>query len=172
MPDPRAAQVETVVIDGRFAGLPGIAHGGFTAGLLAELSTERALEARFSLPSPLDTTLQVQRRERRLSLRDGENAVVEVRPTNIEAEPPFIPSLAAATAASKTNATEVERPSPTCLVCGPERAEGDGLRIFVGPLGDDVPRGVVAGVWSPHPDLATADGQIRSRYIWAALDCP
>ena len=25
---------------------------------------------------------------------------------------------------------------PTCFVCGPERAQGDGLRIFTGPVED------------------------------------
>ena len=28
-----------------------------------------------------------------------------------------------------------EHPLPTCFVCGPARAKGDGLRIFAGPLG-------------------------------------
>jgi hypothetical protein len=56
-----------------------------------------------------------------------------------------------------------KHPFPTCFACGTDRAEGDGLRIFPGPVGDD--RGHVASVWLPHAgteDVATT---------WAALDC-
>ncbi len=52
-------------------------------------------------------------------------------------------------------------PFPTCFVCGPERAEGDGLRIFPGRL----PDGRSAAPWSV-PD------EVSPPLMWAALDCP
>jgi hypothetical protein len=44
-------------------------------------------------------------------------------------------------------------------VCGPDRAEGDGLRIFPGPLGDRF-----VAPWVP--------GTVDVPTVWAALDCP
>src|SRR5262249_60356064 len=41
-------------------------------------------------------------------------------------------------------------PFPECFTCGPERAEGDGLRIFPGPDGP----GRTACTWTPHPSMA------------------
>jgi hypothetical protein len=60
-------------------------------------------------------------------------------------------------------------PFPTCFVCGPKRAEGEGLRIFPGPIsGCDV----VAAPWTPDASLAGEDGTVRPEFVWAALDCP
>jgi len=58
---------------------------------------------------------------------------------------------------------------PTCFVCGPERAPGDGLRIFAGPLDG---REAVAAPWIPSVDLADGYGIVRPEFLWAALDCP
>jgi hypothetical protein len=57
-------------------------------------------------------------------------------------------------------------------VCGPDRAAGDGLRIFPGPLGGAPGR--VAAVWyAPvDADLLAPDGTVSRPAIWAALDCP
>lgn len=60
-------------------------------------------------------------------------------------------------------------PFPTCFVCGPDRAPGDGLRIFPGRLDGST---VVAATWAPDESLAGAEGVIERRYVWAALDCP
>ena len=60
-------------------------------------------------------------------------------------------------------------PFPTCFTCGPERAPGDGLRIFPGPLpGGDL----WAAPWTPDPSVADQDGLVEFAVIWAALDCP
>jgi hypothetical protein len=42
------------------------------------------------------------------------------------------------------------------------------LHIFAGPVGD----AVVAAPWTPHSDLAAADGLLAEEFLWAALDCP
>ena len=55
----------------------------------------------------------------------------------------------------------------------PDRAEGDGLRIFPGPVGGD--RGHVASLWVPQPGHAeprpSTTCSVRDRTTWAALDC-
>jgi hypothetical protein len=47
------------------------------------------------------------------------------------------------------------------------RAEGDGLRIFAGPIGE-----AYAAAWTPPADLAGPDGRMSDELVWAALDCP
>ena len=69
-------------------------------------------------------------------------------------------------------------PFPTCFACGPDRAEGDGLRIFPGPVGGaSGDRWYVASLWVPHAGHAESgdllDGVERCGpgTTWAALDC-
>ena len=70
----------------------------------------------------------------------------------------------------------VKHPFPTCFACGPDRADGDGLRIFPGPVGAG-DRGYVASVWVPAAAHAESsdlvDGVQRCGFgtTWAALDC-
>ena len=52
-------------------------------------------------------------------------------------------------------------PFPTCFACGPDRAEGDGLRLFAGRVGDAA---VFAAPWIPT--------EVDVPIVWAALDCP
>jgi hypothetical protein len=94
----------------------------------------------------------------------GDTLVAEARPGRPEIDTPEPPGLAAASRASEAYPGFRDHPFPTCFGCGPERAEGDGLRIFPGPAGDD---GLLAAPWAPSDELA-ADPV----FIWAALDCP
>jgi hypothetical protein len=63
---------------------------------------------------------------------------------------------------------------PTCFVCGPARARGDGLRLIAGPLteGSDNKTGIVAASWVTYANLARDDGYVAAEFVWAALDCP
>jgi hypothetical protein len=63
---------------------------------------------------------------------------------------------------------------PGCFVCGPARAVGDGLRVFVGPLPTSSGRNVeaLAASWVPGFDLTATDGRVSSEFLWAVLDCP
>jgi hypothetical protein len=55
----------------------------------------------------------------------------------------------------------IAHPFPTCFVCGPDRAPGDGMRLFPGR----VRVGVTATPWAVPPDVSRP-------MVWAALDCP
>jgi hypothetical protein len=61
---------------------------------------------------------------------------------------------------------------PGCFVCGPDREEGDGLRIFPGAL--DSEGEVFAAAWQPESTLRDPDApnQVDPAFVWAALDCP
>jgi hypothetical protein len=56
-----------------------------------------------------------------------------------------------------------------CFTCGPNRSEGDGLRLFPRPVEG---RDMVACAWRPGPALADESGSVRPEIVWAALDCP
>jgi hypothetical protein len=53
-------------------------------------------------------------------------------------------------------------------VCGPERAVGDGLRIFPGWLPE---RSLAAAEWIPDETLADGAATIAPEFVWAVLDC-
>jgi hypothetical protein len=163
---------ETLTIDPRFNGPPDSGNGGYTCGRLAAFVDAPAAEVTLRLPPPLGRELEVERGDDgSATLLDGENTVAEARPVELDAQaPPAATRDSAARAASESIFIDAEaHPFPTCFVCGPRRAQGDGLRIFAGPI--DPPRAYGAP-WTPEPDLADENGYLPSEMVWAALDCP
>jgi len=82
---------------------------------------------------------------------------------------PPVPTFDAAESATRSFLGFRTHRFPGCFGCGPERAPGDGLRIFPGPLADD---GVLASPWVPDESLRDAAGAVATEFLWAALDCP
>jgi len=159
---------DTVTIEAPFFGLPNTGHGGYTGGLLAERLTG-AVQVKFVNPPPLEVPLSLTHGEDTLTMRDGAGVIAEARKVDLDIDIPEAPTFEVAEASTATNRDLRPRPSPTCMTCGPERASGEGLRLFVGPVDG---REIVAGAWTPHANFAAADGVLRPRFIWAALDCP
>ena len=56
-----------------------------------------------------------------------------------------------------------------CIVCGRERAVGDGLRVL-GTAGPQA--GYSLSCYLPHANHADAQGRIRLEFVWGTLDCP
>ena len=153
----------TIVIEHRFHGPPGSGNGGYTCGLLASFVQEPA-QVTLRRPPPLGRPLRVERLNGGVQLLDGEHLVAEAAPA--EVEPlllPAPPSLAEAERAAGAYPGFREHAFPTCFVCGPNRAEGDGLRIFAGPLEGREP--LVGAPWTPP-------ARVGRELVWAALDCP
>lgn len=145
-------------ISTRFNGPPGSGNGGWSAGAFAIAAGLGTAEVTLRVPPPLETPLTIA--DSKVVAPDG-TLVAEVGPA-ADAGPGVPPAtLAEAQAAAATYAGFTYHPFPTCFVCGPERAEGDGLRIFPGRLAD----GRTAAPWlvPPGVDVET---------VWAALDCP
>jgi len=164
---------EKVIIDRRFHGPPDSGNGGYVCGLLAGLiapAGEATVEVTLRKPPPLETPLDVARRDGgRAVLLDGEAVVAEAALASVELDVPEPVTFEEAVAASKSYLWFRDHPFPTCLVCGPGRAVGEGLRILPG----NVPgRGIVAAPWTPDAWLAGADATVRPEFLWAALDCP
>lgn len=161
--------VDAIVIERRFRGPPDSGNGGWTSGALASTLGMPA-EVTLRRPPPLDVPLEVRCSGDRAVLLHGGEVVAEAVPDDGELEwPPFVPPEEAA-AATERYAGHREHMFPSCFTCGTGRAEGDGLRIFAGPVaGADR---LVAATWVPSAADAGADGLLPAPIVWAALDCP
>ena len=121
-------------------------------------------------PPPLGVPIEVRRRE------DGVDAVLDgkvlatARRGSVSVDRPALPDEAEVRAArARYEAQAGDHLLPHCFVCGTGRSEGDGLRIFAGPVAGSP---VHADFWTPTDDLADADGFVAPEFLWAALDCP
>ncbi len=161
-------------IPSRFAGPPNMGHGGYVAGLFAQ-RTEGAVQVTLRRPTPLDQPLELlDEGEGRWSLRSGDEVIAESEPSTLEIEVPPPPSIEAARAAeagSPSFYNDERGVHPTCFGCGNLREEGDGLRVFVGPVEVDGHR-QVAGTWTPADAFVDDDGLVDTQWVLAALDCP
>lgn len=158
---------ETLRIEPRFRGPPQSGNGGYTCGRVARF-IEGPASVRLLAPPPLGKPLRVDVGDGIVRLYDADTQIAEARPAAPEVEVPALPVHDEAIAAARGYTGFQRHPFPGCFVCGPQRAAGDGLRVFAGPLGRD---GIVASPWVPGADLG-ADGRVREEFIWAALDCP
>jgi hypothetical protein len=165
----------SVIIDKRYCGPPNSGNGGYVCGRLAR-HIAGAAEVTLRAPPPLDKPLDVVATEDgSWELRDGATVVATGRAAHLELARLETASFDDASAAELlTPVKPHEHPLPTCFVCGPARAQGDGLRIFAGPLTRQSRNGsaVLAASWIPDPTLKAEDGLVAPEFLWSALDCP
>ena len=158
-----------IVIARRFNGPPGSANGGYLAGLMAS-TIDGAAQVMLRRPPPLEQPLRLTFDEAgQGALRDGEQLIATVEPTELTMEVPQAPTLEEAEASTQQFSDVNEHVFPHCFVCGPARAEEDGLRIFAGPVAG---RELVATLWTPSDSLGDKNGVMKPEFVWAALDCP
>ena len=158
----------TLTIAKTFHGPPDSGNGGYVSGRLARFIDGPAI-VRLKAPPPLERPLTVENNGTEVRLTDQGRTVAHARPTAFDLEIPAPPTPNEARTASHNFRGLTRHWFPTCFVCGTARDEGQGLRIYAGPLPD---RDMVAAPWTPHIALADQDGLVRSEFIWAALDCP
>jgi len=156
--------VTSVTVPTRFCGPPTSGNGGYTAGLLArQLDGSGPVEVTLRLPPPLDRPLTVVVDGPRAELRDGDALVAEAARVELDVDAPLHVGWddAVTASASSTFRDAALHPFPTCFACGPDRAEGDGLRLFAGAVDG---ASVFATPWVP--------ADVSVPIVWAALDCP
>lgn len=179
--------VSELIVPARFCGPPRSGNGGWTAGALAALDEADcpdrrddawpAIEVSLRQPPPLDTPMQVLADEDGvLTASFGGSVVLTARRSDhdpLDVDP--VPVEVAREATSRYPGF-AGHPFATCFSCGPDRAEGDGLRIFPGPVPGDPRRW--AATWTPHASVQEdwhtyADDVPRAGVAttWAALDC-
>jgi hypothetical protein len=155
-------------ISARFCGPPGAANGGYLAGRLAAL-VGGDVEVTFRQATPLEHSLSVRQVTGGIDLCDRERVLAEAREVSFTPEPLPPVSIEQAEIATTEFPRFVNHPIPRCFACGPERAAGDGLRIFPGPVsGRDA---TYAAPWMPDASLADESGRVAPEFLWAALDC-
>jgi hypothetical protein len=165
------ADSSVIQVAPRFCGPPESANGGYICGMVAG-RIHQPVTVRLQRPPPLDTALELH------GVGPGLWAVdyaglryLEARATApLELAIPASPGFLQAQESSLHGpADSREHPCPGCFVCGPNRALGDGLRIFAGPVPG---RDFVAAAWVPDVSLAQRDGRVQPEVLSAALDCP
>jgi len=163
------AMTGQITINRRFNGPPKSGHGGYVCGIIADFIGPCA-EITLRSPPPLDRPLTVERTESgEVRLSDAEMTIAEGRKAELCLDIPDPPTLEEAKGAAERYPGFETHPFPTCFGCGHERDEGDGLRIFSGPVtGSEV----MAAPWLPDASLAGETGRVRTEFLWAALDCP
>lgn len=162
---------EVIRVPAWWRGPPRSANGGYTCGLVAGAMGVTAAEVTLRDPPPLERDLALEPHAEGITVRDGSTVVAEGRPARVELQIPEAPSPLRAEEAARAGYERwsARHPFPGCAVCGPEREQGDGLRIFPGQLDE---HGLFASVWTPHGSVAGDDGTVLPECVWAALDCP
>ncbi|MGA2024741.1 MAG: hypothetical protein ABSH23_08285 [Steroidobacteraceae bacterium] len=159
-----------LMIEQRFCGPPGCGNGGYVAGLMVQHSSLR-LRVRLEQPIPLQTPLELDEADGgSLELRAAGRILARAKPAILELEVPEAVNYLEALEASRQFIGFERHAFPACFVCGPDRARGDGLRIFAGKLREEGT--VVAAPWMPDASLSDGAGKVRPEFMSAALDCP
>jgi hypothetical protein len=159
-----------VTIPAQFNGPEHSGNGGYVAGLLAhEHGGPGPVTSTLRSPPPLGVPLTWEREGGEIRLLTAGGAIVgSAAPGTFAREVPRSPTTDEAAAGLEAYPGFHHHPFDRCFTCGTQRDEGDGLRLFTGPIGDNR----TAGPWSPHEAFAGDDGAIDEPTAWAALDCP
>jgi hypothetical protein len=160
--------VHTLVVAERFRGPPHSGNGGYVCGRVAAC-LPGTVAVRLKAPPPLETELRIEADATQARLLHGAAVVAEARCTQLDLVVPAAPSFVDAEAAARDYAGFRHTPFTTCFVCGPQREEHDGLRIFPGTVAAG---SMVAAPWTPDESLADEAGEVRVEFLWSALDCP
>ncbi|WP_456696720.1 hypothetical protein [Aeromicrobium sp. P5_D10] len=159
-----------VTISAQFNGPEHSGNGGYVAGLIAqEVDPGVPVTSTLRLPPPLDVALSWEHDGEQVRLLTGGGAIVgDAKPGAFAREVPVCPTAEQAKTGLANYPGFAHHPFGKCFTCGTDRDEGDGLRLFTGPIG----LGRTAAPWTPHAAFGDANGQLDIPTTWAALDCP
>lgn len=159
-----------VMIAAQFNGPDNSGNGGYVAGMLGgELGSAGPATSTLRIPPPLDVPLSWEHDGEEVRLLTAGGAVVGTAQAGaFVREAPPCPTADQAAAGLAAYPGFQHHPFDHCFTCGTQRDEGDGLRLFTGPIGTNL----TAGPWTAHHAFAGQDGTIDVPVMWAALDCP
>jgi hypothetical protein len=160
----------TFTVPAARCGPPGTANGGWVSGALAGHLGSGPAVVTLHRPTPLDVPLEVRAADDDATLSHDGRVLAHARRSPLGVRAPAPVAWDIAVGAERHFAGHHDHPFPGCFVCGTDRAPGDGLRIFPGPLADT--GGRVAAVFTPGPAHAGPRGDLPRAAVWAALDCP
>jgi hypothetical protein len=161
-----------VTIPAQFNGPDESGNGGWVCGLVAEewqrMHGPGVVEATLHQPPPLASALiwEHDGDETRL-VSAGGALIARGRAGTIVDEDVPLTTLAEAEQGRAAYPGFDFHEYPRCFTCGTRRDDGDGLRLFPGPIAE----GRAATPWRAHPAFDTGDGTISAEVTWAAIDC-
>lgn len=163
--------VDQPIIAAQFNGPNHSGNGGYVSGLIAAQLPGAAGARTSSLrkPPPLDLQLSWHRSDGTVSLLEPPDTVIGSAEPGAFADD-VLPCPAPDLAQGGMDAYPGyhQHPFDHCFTCGTQREEGDGLRLFTGPIDEST----VAAPWTPHRNFGEPDGRLSVPIMWAALDCP
>jgi len=157
-----------MIINRRFNGPPNSGNGGYVAGLLAK-EIGGTVQVTLLKPPPLNEELELVSDEVGCALMKNKQIIAKAVVSSVTIKPPVIPSMADAVLCETRYPGFDRHIFPECFVCGPNRNEHDGLRLFTGI---SVTSDYVAAPFRAFDDLYDDEGYMSTEFIWSALDCP
>jgi hypothetical protein len=166
------SKVATLTVPEHIWGFPGVAHGGYVAGRLAEQAGTACLRLDLRRPIPVGRRLSIESTEPKSWTLTGEQGTLAAaRVAAPEIKVPFRPSWADGMACveQRQAAERAGNTFPDCWVCGSGRPAGEGLRVMLGLMTD---RPMVAAAWTPGPEAGAPGEELSTASVFAVLDCP
>ncbi|WP_030757630.1 MULTISPECIES: hotdog fold domain-containing protein [unclassified Streptomyces] len=162
---------ETITVPERLHGYPGVAFGGYVAGVLATRAAAKDVRVDFRRPVPTGAPVRLAATaEGGCELTDGELLLAAATPVEAPAAPcPEAPSWDRAVEAAEAFRSDPPDGQADCFGCGLDRTPATGLRLHCGTVPG---RELVAAAWTPAPELGGPDGLLPPELVWGALDCP
>ena len=162
--------IETITVPGHLRGYPGVAFGGYVAGVLAGRAAARTVRVDFRRPAPVEVPVELAGTDAGGAVLTGADGVLAVAtPYELDLEAPEPPSWDEATAAAEAYRAAPPEGAVDCFGCGLDRTPDTGLRQHCGVVPG---RDLVATAWTAGPALADSAGMLRAELVWGALDCP
>ncbi|MFJ2768097.1 hypothetical protein [Streptomyces sp. NPDC087300] len=169
------SETEELIVPALYEGYPGLAFGGYVAGVLAGRVPPGTVRVDFRAAIPVDTPVrfgELPAGGAALTDRAGK-VLADARPAadpglTVPAAPTWDEAVAATAAYRAAPPNGVADGAVDCFGCG-DRAPGRGLRQHCSPVPG---RDLVAAAWAPHPAFDDGSGALRPDLAWAALDCP
>ncbi|QFR02109.1 hypothetical protein F9278_44845 [Streptomyces phaeolivaceus] len=160
---------DAIVVPELYVGYPGVAFGGYVAGVLAERSGAATVRVDFRGPVPVGAPVRIaETAAGSAELGEAERPLAVARPAELPLDVPPAPSWEASAAASERYRAAPPPGVVDCFGCGLRTADR-GLRVHCAPV---TGRDLVASAWTPSPAFADPDGLLPPRLVWGALDCP
>jgi len=159
--------VELFEIAERFRGPPRSGNGGYVCGRIAK-HLQGTVAVRLKVPPPLKVELRLESTDEEARLFQDTTLIGEAKRAQLELQAPPSPSYEEAKRSSPRFLGFRTHTFPGCFVCGPERKPTDGLRIFPGSVNGSP---LIAAPWKPDASLTDESTNVKSEFLWSALDC-
>jgi hypothetical protein len=162
--------IETITVPDRLRGYPGVAFGGYVAGVLAGRAAAPTVRVDFRRPTPVEVPVELApAADGGAALAGPEGVLAVAVPDEFDLDVPEPPSWAEASAAAEAYRAAPPTGTVDCFGCGLDRTPDTGLRLHCGAVPG---RDLVATAWQAGPALADPEGMLPAELVWGALDCP